>query len=143
MVSEIWSATARIFLSSWAIFCLFTPIKARKIKISKKIKKHLDIYIILHDSTKNHDHMLYCFWDMACDRCSCYYSFWAIFCPFTHLTAWTIKIFKKFLKSLEISSFYTIVPEIMIICYTVPEIWRMTDVVFIIHFGLFFALLPT
>ena len=141
MVSEIWSATARIFLSSWAIFCLFTPLKARKAKISKKFKKRLDIYIyvILHNCTKNHDHMLYCSWDMARDRCNRYYSFWAIFCPFTHLTAWKIKI----KKSLEISSFYTIAPEIMIICYTAPEIWRMTDVIFIIHFGLIFALLPT
>ena len=35
--------------------------------------------IISHKCTKNHDHiMLYCFWDLAHDRCS----FWAIFCPF-------------------------------------------------------------
>ena len=30
----------------------------------------------------------------------------------------------------------------MIICYTVPEIWHVTDVIFIFYFGLFFALLP-
>ena len=30
----------------------------------------------------------------------------------------------------------------MIICYTVPEIWHVTEVVFICHFGIFFALLP-
>ena len=30
----------------------------------------------------------------------------------------------------------------MVICYTVPEIWRVTDVIVIFHFGLFFALLP-
>ena len=30
----------------------------------------------------------------------------------------------------------------MIICYTVPEIWRMTDVIFIFNFCLSFALLP-
>ena len=35
-----------------------------------------------------------------------------------------------------------IVPKIMIICYTVPEIWCMTDAIFIFHFGLFFTLLP-
>ena len=28
----------------------------------------------------------------------------------------------------------------MIICYTVPEIWPMTDVIVIFHFGLYFAL---
>ena len=43
-------------------------------------------------------------------------------------------------KHLEIS-LYTSVPKVMIICYTVPEIWCVTDVI-IVHFGLFFALLP-
>ena len=52
----------------------------------------------------------------------------------------TLKKRKK--KHLEISSFYKSVPNIMIICYTVPEIWHVTDVI-IFHFGLFFALLPT
>ena len=33
--------------------------------------------------------------------------------------------------------------KIMIICYTVPEIWRVTDVIVIFHFGLFFALLQS
>ena len=33
-------------------------------------------------------------------------------------------------KLLEILSFYTTVPKIMIICYNVPEIWSMTDVIF-------------
>ena len=42
---------------------------------------------------------------------------------------------------MEISSFYTSVPKIMIICYTVPKIWVMTDVI-IFHFELFFSLLP-
>ena len=27
--------------------------------------------------------MLHCPWDVVCDRCNCYFSFWAIFCPFT------------------------------------------------------------
>ena len=34
------------------------------------------------------------------------------------------------------------IPKIMIICYTVPEIWHVTDVIVIFYFGLFFALLP-
>ena len=40
---------------------------------------------------------------------------------------------------MEISSFYTIVPTIMIIGYNVPEIWHVTDVIVIFHLGLFFA----
>ena len=121
--------------------------------------------------------MLYCFWDMAHSRGNCYFSFWAIFSPFTplqpkkwkcqknekntlryhHLTqvyqksssiapeiwqmADVIVIFsfwaiftippsspknenlKTFKKHLEISSLYTSIPKIMIICYTVPEIY--------------------
>ena len=44
-------------------------------------------------------------------------------------------------KQLEISSLYTSVPKIMIICYTGPEIWCVMHVI-IFHFGSFFALLP-
>ena len=31
----------------------------------------------------------------------------------------------------------------MIICYTVPEIWHMTDVIVNFHFGLFLPFYPT
>ena len=34
------------------------------------------------------------------------------------------------------------VPKIMMIWYIVPEIWHLTDVIVIFHFGLFFALSP-
>ena len=43
---------------------------------------------------------------------------------------------------MAISLFYTSAPKIMIICYTVPEMWHVTHVIFIFHFGLFFALVP-
>ena len=33
------------------------------------------------------------------------------------------------------------IPKIMLICYTVPEIWGVTDVIVIFYFGLLFALL--
>ena len=51
--------------------------------------------------------------------------------------------FEKMKKHLEISSFYTSVPKLMIICHTAPEIWYITNVICIFHFGLFFALTPT
>ena len=69
-------------------------------------------------------------------------SFWAIFCPFTPLTIQKIKIFKKWKKHLEISSFYKSAQKIMIICYTVPDIWHVTDVIVIFHFGLFLPFIP-
>ena len=58
------------------------------------------------------------------------------------LTARKIKISKMKKKHLEIFSFYTSVPKIMIISYTVPEIWHVTHVIFIFYFGLFSAILP-
>ena len=45
-------------------------------------------------------------------------------------------------KHLEISSFYIRLPKIMILCFTVPEIWRITDVIVIFDFGLFLHFYP-
>ena len=76
---------------------------------------------------------------MACDRCN-YFSFWAILSHFIPLKAPKIQNSNKMKKKknyLEISS----VPKIMIICFIVPEIRHVTDVI-IFHFGLFFAFLP-
>ena len=87
--------------------------------------------IILHKCTKNYDQMMYGSWDMVHDRYNCYFSFWAIFCPFTPLTAQKIKFLKKWKKSLEVSSFYICVPKIMVRWCTVPEIWwtdRKSDI---------------
>ena len=70
--------------------------------------------------------MMYGSWDIKRDWHN-FLSFSTIFSPFTPL------------KRLEIS-FYTSAPKIMIICYTVSEIWCVTGVI-IFHFGLFFAIL--
>ena len=69
------------------------------------------------------------------------FHFELFFCSFTPLTTRNMKISTKMRKPLEIISFYTSVPKIMIICYTVPKMWQVTHVIFIFHFGLFFALL--
>ena len=62
-------------------FFSFTPLTAQKSKL-KKIKTPGDI-MSLHKCIKNQDHILCCSWDMARDRCNCYFfSFWAICCPF-------------------------------------------------------------
>ena len=52
-----------------------------------------------------------------------------------------LKLKKKWKKCLEISSFYTSAPKIMIIYYTIPEVWHVIDIIFISNFGLFSALL--
>ena len=139
MVPEIWGVTDRIFCHFGPFFALLPPRTTQKSKFLKTEKMSGDISI-LHKCTKNHDHMVYCSWDMARDGCNCFL-FWAIFCPFIPLTAQKHKIWKKWKKYLEISSFYTSVSKIMIICYTVPEIWCVTNVIVIFYFGLFFALL--
>ena len=72
-------------------FLTFYPSNSPKNENSKKIKKTSGD-IILHKYTKNH--MLYCSCDMVCDGCNCYFSFWAISCPFTLLTAQKMRILK-------------------------------------------------
>ena len=106
----------------------------------KKMEKAPGNIIILHKCNKNNDQMQYCSWDMVRDRCNCYFSFWAIFCPFTPRTTWQMKILKKWKKPLEISSFYISVPKIMIICYTVTEIRSMTNVIITFSFWTIFCL---
>ena len=53
------------------------------------------------------------------------------------LTDRKIKNSRKWKKGLEISSFYTIVPKIMIKCYTVPEICHMADVTYFSFWTIF------
>ena len=137
MVPGISTATEILFLSPSANFCPFTPLTAQKMKISKN-KKNTWRYYLLHKCTKNYN-ILYCSGDMARDRCNFYFSFWSIFCLLTPVTAQKIKISRKWKKHLEISSFYNSVPKIMVICFTIPEIWHVTYVIVIFHFGLFFC----
>ena len=117
-----------------------------------KTSKQWDI--VLHRCTKNHDHMLHCSWNMAASvRCNCNFSFWAIFSPFTHPLArqpkkWKFKKNEKKNKQTKIPPKkntwrYQHLPQLYqkSMCYTVPEIWCVTDLIVIFHFGLFFAFL--
>ena len=46
---------------------------------------------------------------------------------------------EKMKKTLEISSFYTSAPKVMVICYTILEIWRVTNlIIFIVGYFLSF-----
>ena len=112
------------------VFCSFTPLTTWKIKILKTLKKTPGDIIILHMCTTNDNHMMYGSLDTECHRHNSL-SFWTIFCPFTPppphpltpLKTQKIKILKKWKRHLEISSFYTCVPKLMIRWCTVPEIW--------------------
>ena len=87
------------FSSFWTIFCPFKLANNPENLNFEKMKKNPQYIIILHKCTKYHDHMLYCSLDMTCVRCNRYFSFWAIFDPFTPLTAQKIKIFLKMKKN--------------------------------------------
>ena len=96
MIHGSWDikCTRQFFYHLGPLFALL-PLTAWKMKISKKKRKTPGDIIIWHKSTKNHDHRLYCSWHVVRDRCNCYFSFWAIFCPFTPITAQKMKIFKN------------------------------------------------
>ena len=106
------------------LFSIYAPNSPKNLNLTKK-KKKMPGDIILHKCNKNHDHMLYCSWDMACDVCNCYFSIWDIFFTFTkkqpQKSKWKKKIEKKLLK---ISSFYTCTKNYD---QMMPDIWCATD----------------
>ena len=119
----------------WLTPCLTT----QRIKILKWKKHPRDI--ILHKCIKNDNHIIYGSWDINCNQ-SIFFVILGHFLPFYHphpLTAQKIKLSKEWKKQLEISSFYASVSKLMIIHYTVPEIWCMMDVIVIFHFRLTFV----
>ena len=81
---EIWHVADVIVIFYFRLFLHLrgVPLTAWKKKFKKMKRKKTPGYIILHECTKNHDHMLYYSWDMVHDRCN-YFLFWAAFCPFT------------------------------------------------------------
>ena len=131
MVPEIWSVTDRIFCHCGPFFALLLPLTTRKIKIWKKWKKTPGDIIILHMCTTDDNHMMNGSWDMEYDGQNVL-SFWTIFAIYHPKKP-------KKNKHLEISSFYTSVSKIIIICYTVPEILCVTDAIIILHFEPFFC----
>ena len=136
MVPEIWSMTEFfVILGHFSPFSQLTTQKWNFDKMKKPSRYHhfTQVYI-------KWQALMYGSWDLKCHRQNCLL-FWAIFYPFSPpKNPPKVKILKKWKKWLKIS-FYTSVPKIMIICYTVPEIWCMIYVIYNFHFGLF-ALFP-
>ena len=103
-VPQIWCMTDVIDVIL-GYFCPFTPVTAPKMKILKKLNTwwYHHFTLVYQNSWS---YILYCSWDMACDRCN-YFSFWVIFYPFNPLRAPP----QKKQQQLEIASFYTSVPK--------------------------------
>ena len=111
-------------LSFWTIFCHFTPLTTQKIKILKKWrKKPSGDIIILHKCTINDNHIMYGSWDMERDGQN--------FCHFEQ--------FLPLYPNNNPGNQNLSAPKIMIIWYTVCEIWRVTDVIVIFHFWAIFC----
>ena len=114
----------------------YPPLTPQKINISKKWRRHLEVSSF---KTSVQKILILCYIAPevrhVTDVIVIFY--FGLFLPLYPPNSPKNENFKKMKrkKHLEIS-FYTSVPKVMIICYTIPEIWYMTD------FGLFFALLP-
>ena len=138
-----------------------------------KPKRDSGDIIILHKTIINENYIMFDWWDMvyhknfgplflypklgsyallflryARDRWNCFYFLFWVFILLPVLQSKK----RKFQESnnnnnnkkiLGISSFYTIIPKILIICYTVFEVWYLMNVIAIFRFGLCFALLPS
>ena len=139
MVPEILSATDRFFFHFGPLFVLL-PLTTQNIKILKRFKKRSRYYHFKHEYSKLQPYDIWFLRHRA--QQTEFFITLDNFLPIYPLKTQKVKISKKWKKHLEISSFYTSAPKIMVICYTVPEIWHMTDVIVIFHFGLFFALSP-
>ena len=118
MVPEIWSVTDRMFCHYGPFFALLPPYGPRKSKFWKNEKNTWRYYHFTH---VYHKWQSYDVWFLR-------YGAWQTkffvilerFLSFYPPMDPKIKILKNWKKSLEISSFNTSVPKIMIICYTVP-----------------------
>ena len=122
-------------------FCPFNPSPQQQGK-SKFWKNEKNAWRYYHFTRVYHKWKSNDVWLLRYEMWQNFLLFWATFCPFTPLTTQKIKILRKWKKQLEILSFYTHVSKIMITCYTIPEIWHMTDIIYISYFGPFSAILP-
>ena len=69
-------------------------IKTRRCMVPEMWCATINKSIILLKCTKNHDHILHFSWNKTHDKCSIYFSFWAIFFPFTPVMTQKVKIKK-------------------------------------------------
>ena len=82
----------KIFVTLGHFLPFYLPLMILKIKILKKMKKCLEILsFYTYMCTINEDHMIYGSWNIRCNRQK-FSTLWAIFCPFSTLTTWKIKI---------------------------------------------------
>ena len=137
-VPEIWRVTNAIFIFHlfWAIFCSFTPLTARKIKILKKWNNTPGI-IILHMCTKNYDHMMYGSWDMVRDGHTDgkikFFSFFSrkhkkFLIVENFIFFWRALVFRKFVKQTK-SAVIPYYENFFILCLISSHIFLLYDLI--------------
>ena len=102
-------------------FLAFYPSNNPKIQNFEKMKTPPGGINILQRYNINDNYTMYGFRDTKHVEQN-FLSFWTIFC-------WKIKILKKWKKNLQILSFYTCVPQMIIIWCMVSEIWSVMDII--------------
>ena len=119
IVSWDMECNGQIFCHSGPVFALLLPYRPRESKFWKNEKHTWRYYHFTH---VYHKWQSYDIWLLRYEAWQHnFLSFWTVFCPFALLTIRKIKILKNWKKKhMEISSFYTSVPKIMIISYNVP-----------------------
>ena len=138
MLLKIWSEK-NIFKKLGPFFALLPLYWPQKLKFGKKCKENLKYcpFAHMHQKWRSYD-----IWFLGYKVI--HTEFFVILChflPFDPPSNLKIKMLKNWKKSLEILSFYTCVPQMMIIWCMVPEIWSAKDRIFF-HFGTFFVILP-
>ena len=93
MISEKWSVTDKIFCHFGPFLAFYPPYNPENQNFENTKIMPGDI-IILHICTINDNHIMYGSWNIKHDRQD-FLSFWTVFCPFTSLTTWKIKILQK------------------------------------------------
>ena len=108
MILETYSTADRFFFLILNHFCLYTrtplphspssPHNNPQNQNFEKIKKDPGVIMILHKCTIKDNHMIYSSWDMKCIK-QFFFVVLGHFLAFCPLTAWKIKISKKWKKS--------------------------------------------
>ena len=99
MIPEIWCTTDRIFSNFGPFFALLhplPPLTTNRIKILRQWKNTWRY----HFTQVHHKWQSYDIWFLRYEvhQIEFFLSSWAIFCPFTHLTAWKVNFSKKWKK---------------------------------------------
>ena len=127
----------------WANSCPFIPLMTKKSKTKEKERKKKNSWRCYHFTRVYHKWWWHDLWFQRNGvQGTTLFVILRRFLPFYSLNNLKIQLLKKWKKYQETKSFYTSGPKNMIICYTVPKIWCLTDIISAFHFSLFSFFLP-